>query len=92
MYDARSGNVLCDRCGSLIGNINGDGNYFALIRTKYCPVCKEPIRREQKRLVNQANRRKKRQARKLVKEQNDLLKQENKLLREQIRNLRRKSQ
>lgn len=91
MYDAKSGNVICDRCGSFIGNINGDGNFFALIRTKYCPVCKEPVRRDQNRLAQQAKRHRERQARKLVKEQNDLLKQENELLREQIRNLRRKS-
>lgn len=91
MYDVKSGNVICDRCGRFIGNINGDGNFFALIRTKYCPECKEPVHREQKRIFEREKRHRQRQARKLVKEQNDLLKQENNLLREQIKELRRKT-
>jgi hypothetical protein len=91
MYDAKSGNVICDRCGSFIGNINGDGNFFALIRTKYCPTCKEPIRRDQNRLAQRAKRSRDKQVRKLKDEQLKLLTEENDLLREQIKNLRRKT-
>lgn len=91
MYDAKSGNVICDRCGSFIGNINGDGNFFALIRTKYCPACKEPVRRDQSRLAQKAKRQRDKQARKLTDERLKLLAEENNLLREQIKNLRRKT-
>jgi endogenous inhibitor of DNA gyrase (YacG/DUF329 family) len=91
MYNPKTGEVRCSICGTEIGNINGDGNFFALIRTKYCPTCKEPIRRDQNRLAQRAKRSRDKQVRKLKDEQLKLLTEENNLLREQIKELRRKT-
>lgn len=91
MFNPKTGEVRCSICGTSIGNINGDGNYFALIRTKYCPACKEPVRRDQNRLAQKAKRQRDKQARKLTDERLKLLAEENNLLREQIKNLRRKT-
>ena len=91
MFNPKTGEVRCSICGTSIGNINGDGNYFALIRTKYCPACKEPVRRDQNRLAQKAKRQRDKQARILTDERLKLLAEENNLLREQIKNLRRKT-
>ena len=91
MFDPKTGEVRCSICGTSIGNINGDGNYFALIRTKYCPACKEPVRRDQNRLAQKAKRLRDKQARKLTDERLRLLVEENNLLRKQIKELRRKT-
>lgn len=91
MFNPKTGEVRCSICGTSIGNINGDGNYFALIRTKYCPACKEPVRRDQNRLAQKAKRQRDKQARKLTDERLKLLAEENNLLREQIKELRRKT-
>lgn len=88
MYKAESGEVFCDRCGSLIGNINGDGNFYALIRAKYCSVCRESANKESHRLAQQAFRRRKKLEKKAVETKIELLTQENELLRKRIAELR----
>lgn len=88
MYDPDTGEFTCDCCGEPIGNINGNYNYFALIRTKYCKNCKERCRRDQVRQAVQAFRERNRKERKLKDEKLSLLEEENKLLRERLINLK----
>jgi len=90
MYDPETGKVTCSRCGTEIGNINGDGNFFALIRQKWCPNCKSIARRESLRLAQKAFRERKKRQRKLEKTKLELLEEENKILRERIKEYRRK--
>lgn len=89
MYDAQSGNVYCDWCHALLGNINGEGNYFALIRTKYCPKCKTFARSESNRAAQRAYRKRKRLEKQQLEIKLDLLEEENRLLRERVKELRR---
>lgn len=89
MYDASTGDVRCDWCGDLLGNINGDDNFFALIRRKYCGTCGKLARSEQNRAAQQAYRRRKRLEKGQLKIKAELLEEENQLLREQIKELRR---
>lgn len=88
-YKSETGDVICSRCGAWIGNINGDGNYFALIRTKYCPACRAPAKRETDRLAQKAKRARDRREKQLMKSKCDLLEEENELLRNRIKKLRR---
>lgn len=92
MYNADSGEVVCDRCGFLIGNINGDGNFYSLIRTMYCDECKEPVRRESHRLAQRAYRKRKKLEKKAEKTKLQLLTEENELLRNKIIQLREEGQ
>lgn len=89
MYRPETGDVVCSRCGAWIGNINGDGNFFALIRTKYCPDCREPAKRETNRLAQRAKRLRDRRQKQLIKTKCELLEEENELLRKRIKELRR---
>ncbi len=84
MYNKKTGDVVCDWCGDLIGNINGDYNFFSLIRTKYCKKCKKVVYPEQVRAASRAYRKRQRQMHKLEKEKLSLLEEENRLLRERI--------
>lgn len=88
-YKPETGDIVCSRCGEWIGNINSDQNYFALIRTKYCPGCKGPAKRESNRLAQRAKRQRDKQEKKLMKTKCELLSEENELLRKQIKELRR---
>ncbi|MBP5431570.1 bZIP transcription factor [Ruminococcus sp.] len=89
MYDAQSGNVYCDWCHALLGNINGEGNYFALIRTKYCPECRRFARSDSNRAAQRAYRKRKRLEKQQLIIKSELLQEENRLLRERIKELRR---
>jgi hypothetical protein len=88
MYNKKTGDVVCDWCGDLIGNINGDYNFFSLIRTKYCKNCKKVVYPEQVRAASRAYRKRKRTERKLKDEKLTLLEEENRLLRERVRELK----
>lgn len=89
MYDPRTGNVYCDWCRALLGNINGEGNYYALIRLKYCPECRTFARSESNRAAQRAYRQRKRQEKKQLATKLELLEEENRLLRERVKELRR---
>ena len=89
MYDPRTGNVYCDWCHALLGNINGEGNYFALIRLKYCPECRAFARSESNRAAQRAYRQRKRQEKEQLATKLELLEEENRLLRERVKELRR---
>lgn len=88
MYNPSTGNVTCSRCGALIGNIDSDKNYFALITTKWCPVCKVAARKESLRMAQKAWRKRKKENQKLTKKRDKLLEEENEKLRQQIAELR----
>ena len=87
MYDPRTGEVTCDWCGCPIGNINGDYNYFALIRTKYCKKCGDFAHKESVRAAVQAYRRRQKKIKKLTDEKIELLIKENELLRQRIQRM-----
>lgn len=87
MYDGKTGTILCDWCGAVLGNINGDGNFFALIRTKYCTQCRRFASAENHRAAQRAYRQRKKLEKKLCMERLDLMAQENELLREKIRRM-----
>lgn len=82
MYNKQTGDVVCDWCGEFIGNINGDYNFFSLIKVKYCPKCKEFVHKQQIISASKAYRRRKKAEKKALEEKVKLLEQENKLLRE----------
>lgn len=94
MIDSK-GNVTCEVCGKYLGNTNGDGDYFALIRMKRCPDCQAFFTKEKKRVWNQEKRRKDKATKKAVadelKELRELvegLREENELLHRRINQLR----
>lgn len=87
MYDPKTGEVVCDWCGDPIGNINGDYNYFALIRTKYCSKCGTFARKESVRSAVKAYRRRQKKIKKLTNEKIELITRENELLRQKIRKM-----
>ena len=82
------GDVVCDACGYPLGNIY-TGDYFALIRKKYCDGCGIVMRRQMWRTATKKRRNKEKAERELIKEQNELIKEENELLRKRIIELRR---
>lgn len=84
MYDTKTGVVTCSECGAFIGDTNGEGNFFSLIATKYCPECKAWRHRESIVAASRAYRKRQRQMHKLEKEKLSLLEEENRLLRERI--------
>lgn len=85
MYDAKTGEVLCDVCGEPIGNINGDDNFFALIRKKYCDKHRDDAYHFYHREAQRAYRKRKKREKKLLVERLDLLAQENELLRQRLK-------
>lgn len=82
MYNNQTGDVVCDWCGEFIGNINGDYNFFSLIKIKYCPKCKEYVHKQQIISASKAYRRRKKAERKELENKLAELERENKLLRE----------
>lgn len=94
MVDVTSGDVYCDVCTHKIGNYLND-DYYKLIATKYCPVCRELIRGNQLREAQRARRRRQKQNKKEMKQtisefekRTKLLVQQNNLLQEQIEQLK----
>lgn len=94
MIDSK-GNVTCDMCGKYLGNIDGDGDYFALIPKKRCPECQAFFTKEKKRAWNQEKRRKdkalKKETKDEIQELREIvegLKEENELLHKRINQLK----
>ena len=84
--DFESGKVTCQRCGQYLGNYLTD-DYFRLITTKYCPVCREIVNRENKRRWKHEKSRKARQEREKLKSDYEKVCRENEILRAKIREL-----
>lgn len=80
MRDTDTGIVTCSRCGEVLGNYM-TGDYYKLIRIKYCDNCKEAVRREYKRFWDSQHRQANRELNKEMREQIRLLKEENERLR-----------
>lgn len=76
----QTGIVCCTKCGAYIGNYL-TGDYYKLIRTKYCPTCKVEVRREQKRDAERNRRVYLRKTKSLEAEKMQLLQTENAALR-----------
>ena len=47
MRDSDTGNVTCQMCGAYLGNYL-TGDYYSLIRLKFCPACKALADRQRK--------------------------------------------
>ena len=80
MRDSNTGIVTCERCEAVLGNYL-TGDYFKLIRIKYCDNCKGTVRREYKRFWNSQHRQANKELNKEMREQIRLLKEENERLR-----------
>jgi hypothetical protein len=76
--------VKCAICGADIYT----PDYYAQIRLKYCPHCRQEIRRETKRAWAQEHRRQLRQNRKTLKDLCEALRVENAALRHEIISIR----
>lgn len=94
MLNEQTGKVTCDICGKYLGNYL-TGDYFKLIRLKYCPGCKELIKRQQLNAAQKARRRRLKQERKTqataideLAKINVLLREQTKLLQEQVERLK----
>ena len=81
-----TGEVKCQRCGEYLGNYLTD-DYYRLITTKYCPVCREIVNRENKRRWKQEKSRKAREEREKMKSDYEKVCVENEILREKIKKL-----
>lgn len=97
MLDEYTGDVFCDVCGDKIGNYL-TGNFYQLIRKKYCDNCKDVIYAGQHREAVRASRRRRKAERKEQGKQiqeftrmTSLLVEQNKLLQEQIEKLKREA-
>lgn len=80
MRDTNTGIVTCARCGAVLGNYM-TGDYFKLIRMKYCPDCNVQVRKEYQRFWHSQQRQANRELNKEMREQIRLLKEENERLR-----------
>ena len=81
------GDRVCTVCGAFIGNYL-DGDYYRLIRAKYCDKCKEFIRQSQKTTWQHNDRVSCRQQVRELQEQLDELRKENEMLRGLLRDKR----
>lgn len=77
----------CQCCGKLISDINS-ADYFKHIRVKYCPDCRDMMKRFQSAERQYNFRQRKKQVNKLRDERIQLLTEENELLRQRIIQLR----
>lgn len=77
----------CICCGTLISDINS-ADYFKHIRVKYCPTCRDLMKRYQSAARQYNFRQKQKQINKLRDDRLQLLAEENELLRQRIIQLR----
>lgn len=84
-----SGDKYCKVCGKYLGNyMTGSGNYFRLIRLKYCDKCRQKVVNYQKnRSYHERKITYKQQNAELL-HQTILLTEQNRLLREENRILK----
>ena len=89
-----NGNHYCSWCGAWIGNHNtgetpeGEKSYFAIIKAKYCSVCRPKAINQQTAIRLHNLRQRNKGKRKAEKQELELLRKENQLLREQILRMR----
>lgn len=81
------------RCGTYLGNYM-TGNFYSLIRKKYCDVCKPIVVNEQKRFSKKSLHKSRKplcdallERAILVEAENKLLRQKNKLLKAEVERL-----
>ena len=75
------GDRHCQRCGMYLGNYNS-GDFYSLIRIKYCDDCRPLVKNEQNLFSKKQNRKPRKLLIHELQEQADLIKEENKLLRQ----------
>lgn len=85
------GDRFCVRCGEYLGNYL-TGNYYSLIRRKYCEGCKPVVECDQTAERMRTLRRRNREKRSLEQERLRLLETENQLLRERVEKLRHEAE
>ncbi len=83
MTDKKTGVVVCSVCGRYIGNYL-TGDFYKLIRTKYCEDCKTPVQRQQQAFYAREHRKLNRIRQKELIENISLLRQENAELRRRL--------
>ena len=83
MRDSDTGNVTCQMCGAYLGNYL-TGDYYSLIRMKYCPACKALADRQRKAFWAREKRKADRREKAEMKSQLEALRAENDALRKQI--------
>lgn len=88
------GDKHCQRCGKYLGNYN-TGNYYSLIRKKYCDICRRAVKNEQNLYSKKQNRKPRKKLLNelqeqitLIREENELLRKKNKLLTAEIKKLK----
>lgn len=85
------GDRFCKVCGKFLGNFN-TGDYYKLIRQKYCDDCRPTIVNNQKRFSKSNNHKMRKLLVEELQEQVWNLKEENKLLREMVKDLQSETQ
>ena len=89
-----NGNHYCSWCGAWIGNHNtgeppeGEKSYFAIIKAKYCSVCRPKAINQQTAIRLHNLRQRNKGKRKQKKQKLEALRKENELLRQQIMSMR----
>ena len=83
MRDPETGNVTCDFCGAYLGNYL-TGDYYRLIKMRFCPACKVQADRQRKAFWAKEKRRADRREKAEMKSQLERLQAENDALRRQI--------
>ena len=83
MRDTDTGIVTCQRCGAYLGNYL-TGDYYSLIRLKFCPACKEQADRQRKAFWAKEKRKADRREKAEMKSRLERLEAENAALRRKI--------
>lgn len=82
-----TGDKFCKWCGVYLGNYM-TGDYYKLIRQKYCTACAKESARQHRRMSKTNNAHGRKLLIEDLMEQMALLKEENRLLREQVSAMR----
>jgi len=81
--DQETGIVTCDFCGAYLGNYL-TGDYYKLIKMRYCPACKAQADRRRKAFWAREKRKADRREKVEMKSRLERLEAENEALRRQI--------
>ncbi len=82
-----TGDKFCKWCGVYLGNYM-TGDYYKLIRQKYCTACAKESARQHRRMSKTNNAHGRKLLIEDLMEQMALLKEENRLLRQQVSDMR----
>lgn len=83
MRDQETGIVTCDFCGAYLGNYL-TGDYYKLIKMKYCQACKAQADRQRKAFWAKEKRKADRREKAEMKSRLERLEAENDILRRKI--------